>query len=170
MSADATDKGFRLKGWHVLAMLLAFFGVIVTANTIFLTIAFRSFPGIVTDEPFEKGLAKEFNAQLEAMDEQRARGWRAGLESAIDATTGETLIRVFIVDGEGRPVDGLDVAGDLVRAGTTGDDRDLVFQPVGAGLYECSAGALSQGQWLIEIETAFPDGLPFKAEKRLWLS
>ena len=55
MSAPAARE-FRLNGWHVLAMLVAFFGVVIAVNVGFAVQAYSTFPGEVTARPYEEGL------------------------------------------------------------------------------------------------------------------
>ena len=62
MSDLPSSDGFRIRGWHVLAAMCAFFGVIIAVNAVFMTAALRTFPGEVSITPYEDGLA--FNRQL----------------------------------------------------------------------------------------------------------
>ncbi|MEO8114207.1 MAG: FixH family protein, partial [Phenylobacterium sp.] len=67
--------GFRLRGWHVLAMMIAFFGVVVAVDVTFSVIAVRTFPGQVSVTPYEDGLL--YNQQLARLAAQQRLGYPA---------------------------------------------------------------------------------------------
>ena len=57
MNASAARKpGFVLKGWHVLLMLVGFFGFMFVVNGIFLWAAITSFPGEDEQKSYMQGL------------------------------------------------------------------------------------------------------------------
>ena len=57
MTARAVKKPFRITGWHVLVSVVAFFGVVIAVDSLFLVLAYRSHPGQVSVTPYEDGLA-----------------------------------------------------------------------------------------------------------------
>jgi len=73
MTTTRQPTGFTLKGWHVLAIFVAFYGVMVAVNTIFIIDAYRTFPGEVSDRPYEDGVA--YNQSLRQQAAQAAC-WR----------------------------------------------------------------------------------------------
>ncbi len=85
------DKGRPLTGWMVLAMLLAFFGVIGSVNAVMVYSALSTFSGEVEAHPYEHGIA--YNREIASAREQAARGWKvdASLERL---SSGETRISV----------------------------------------------------------------------------
>ena len=56
MSLTSESPGFRLNGWHVLAMFVLFFGVDIAVNTGFVIMSVKTFPGEVSVTPYEDGL------------------------------------------------------------------------------------------------------------------
>ena len=68
----------RVTGWHVLAVILVFFGVIITVNVIFIIQATRTFRG--EDEPRSYVQGLDYNSTLAARAEQAALGWTATTE------------------------------------------------------------------------------------------
>ncbi len=161
--------GFVLRGWHVLFAMLVFFGVVIAVNTVFITAATRSFPGLTVEEPFKRGLAKDFNQTLADRDEQAARGWRAAVEHVWDGETRTARVRVVITNAQGQPVNGLTVEGDLQRVVTDAGDRAVRFAALGGGAYSVRIEDVDPGDWRLTVRSAFADGVPFKAEKRLWM-
>ncbi|MHA1599926.1 MAG: FixH family protein, partial [Alphaproteobacteria bacterium] len=45
-----------LTGRHVLIMVLAFFGLVIAANVIFVVLAWQSWSGLSTDDAYRRGL------------------------------------------------------------------------------------------------------------------
>lgn len=54
-----------------------FFAVIFAVDGVMITIAIKTNPGIITDHPYEKGLA--YNSVVEAEQGQQALGWKSTL-------------------------------------------------------------------------------------------
>ena len=75
MTARAVKKPFRITGWHVLVSVVAFFGVVIAVDSLFLVLAYRSHPGQVSVTPYEDGLA--YNRAVAQRRAQAAMGWTA---------------------------------------------------------------------------------------------
>ena len=154
----ATDKpGFAIKGWHVLAGLIAFFGIVIAADVFFTVLAYRSFSGQVASNPYEAGLA--YNRSLAEKARQDALGWTARIADADDR------LELTVVDRGGAPVDGLKVTATLERPATEQGRRTLVLEPRGEGRY--AAPLTLKGGWDARITAQSPDGAVFRAERRL---
>ena len=69
------DIGKELKGWHVLLIMLGFFGVMFAVNGVFLYHAITSFPGEDVKKSYVQGL--NYNQTLSARASQADLGWRA---------------------------------------------------------------------------------------------
>ncbi len=72
----APPAGFRVQGWHVLAMVTAFFAVVIAVDATFAVVAVRTFPGQVSVTPYEDGLI--YNRHIAQMTAQDRLGWRVG--------------------------------------------------------------------------------------------
>jgi nitrogen fixation protein FixH len=154
-----------IRGRHVLAGILGFFGVTIAVNATFVTLAIGTFSGTVSDEPYVQGL--HFNEQLAARAAQAERGWTADFE-LVRGQGVETEVVLFVRDAGGRAVTGLAVEGALGRPATGAEDRSLEFVQAGDA-YVAPADALEAGAWVVSAETRFDDGAPFSASARLWL-
>jgi nitrogen fixation protein FixH len=66
-------RGFT--GWHMTAILLAFFGVIVAVNFTMATFAVRTFGGVVVENSYVA--SQEYNGWLRAARAQAKLGWKA---------------------------------------------------------------------------------------------
>ena len=73
------SDGFTLKGWHVLAGMIAFFAIVLAMDAATIVFAYRSFPGESTRNPYEAGLA--YNATLARRSREAALGWRVEAEA-----------------------------------------------------------------------------------------
>ena len=62
-------------GWHMTAILLAFFGVIVAVNFTMATFATRTFGGVVVENSYVA--SQKYNGWLKAAREQERLGWKA---------------------------------------------------------------------------------------------
>ena len=81
-----------LTGRHVLIALVAFFGVMLIANGIFVYFAVATFSGGDTSNAYRKGL--DYNETLAAAERQAERGWHS--EIAYDAKEGKLFASVFV--------------------------------------------------------------------------
>ncbi|WP_084396675.1 FixH family protein [Henriciella aquimarina] len=143
------DPDAKLKGWHVLLIMLAFFGVMFTVNGFFVYSAVTSFPGEDVEKSYLQGL--NYNEKIEARHAQDALGWtmRAGLVGE-----GSSVLRVEAADEGGAPLSMLEVKATLRRLATTASDTTVTLTPVRGhrGSYEATLPELASGQWDIEIE------------------
>lgn len=161
-SAGATDG---LKGHHVLLMLIGFFGVVFAVNGVFLASALRSHTGIVSNEPYVKGL--KYNQRIEAGERQAKLGWQEAL--AVEASG---AISLGVKDDGGRPVQGLKLTGSIGRPSTSRTDRPLTLVEAEPGRYVVNVGALDEGTWLLDLEGVARDygaDPVYRLRRRVWL-
>lgn len=158
MTLQAPDQGFRVRGWHVLTGVCAFFAVVIGVDATFMVLAIRTFPGQVSVTPYEDGLL--YNRKLERLAAQERLGWSAG---AAAAPRGVVLV---VRDREGQPVRGLTATGRLQRPATESGRIDLAFHEVAPGRYLAPAGGL-HGAWDLTAQAQDAAGRPFEAERRL---
>jgi nitrogen fixation protein FixH len=133
-----------IEGRHVLLGLIAFFGVMVLANAVFLYFAVSTFSGDDTSNAYRKGL--RYNQTLEAAKRQAERGWRS--ELGYDESTGRLTLEVF--DQAAAPVTGLHVGAKLERPATDREDRRVTLTEAGEGIYAATID-LAPGQWVVDI-------------------
>lgn len=158
MTPAAASQGFRLTGWHVLAGVTAFFGVIIAVDTSFLVIAYRTHPGQVSVTPYEDGLL--YNRHIAQLEAQSRLGWRASA-----AADGDTL-SIALRDRGGGPVSGLAIMARLERPATEAGRLTPVFRETAPGLYAARQPGLS-GAWDLTAEARSPEGASFQLERRL---
>ena len=149
---------FTVKGWHVLVIMVCFFGVIFTVNGVFISNALRTFPGEETRRSYVQG--RDYNQVVDARRAQEDLGWSA----TANLTAERVLVEVLDVDGQ--PVTGLRLEGQLQHPASMSHDRDLIFTEVRDGVYAAGASGLTQGRWTLTAEAA--GDRPFALETRLW--
>ncbi|MCE9522416.1 MAG: FixH family protein [Alphaproteobacteria bacterium] len=156
----------ELKGFHVLLMILTFFGVTFAVNIALATFAISSFSGEDVSTPYQRGL--EYNQTLAARSAQRDLGWTATISLARDAKT-NGVVAVSIVGKDGAPRSGLKVEAMLRRPTDAKFDQTIALQSVGDGEYRAAVGTLAEGQWDVIARSAAEDGTPFEAQRRFVL-
>lgn len=138
-----------LTGWHVLAIFVGCFSVIIAVN---LTLAFQAvstFPGLVTKNSYIA--SQNFDADRTAQD---ALGWR--LETTL---TNDTLT-LAITDAAGTPVEPKVIKATLGRATHVSEDITPDLQWNGHAL--TAATAVQSGYWTLWLELEAGDGTPFR--------
>lgn len=158
MTTASTAPGFRIAGWHVLVAVIVFFGVIIAVNGVFLTAAYRTFPGQVSVTPYEDGLAH--NRKIAQRAAQDALGWGA------TAANDESGVVVEFRDTAGAPVQGLKVSGALSRPATEAGRIDLAFAETAPGRYVARARPAG-GVWDLQFVGRQGKADTFEAERRL---
>jgi nitrogen fixation protein FixH len=67
-----------MTGKRVWWYFVAFFGFVAAVNAVMVTLAIRTHSGVVTEHPYEKGLA--YNQVVEAEKKQEALGWKGTID------------------------------------------------------------------------------------------
>ncbi|MEC9251144.1 MAG: FixH family protein [Pseudomonadota bacterium] len=148
-----------LKGWHVLVLILLFFGVTIGVNATFITLALRTHPGEDVPRSYMQGV--NYNETIERRRQQAELGWTARM----NLVEGELLIEVR--DRDDAVVPGLALAGQLVHQADTSQDTDLTFAERRAGLYVAVLPVVENGQWRVRASNT--GEIPFELEDELWL-
>lgn len=157
----STATGFRMRGWHVLALMLAFFSFIIAVNVTFAVIAVRSFPGEDVRRSYLQGI--QYNDTLAQRREQAALGWQANASFAPSAD-GATL-EVVLRDRDGAPIDGAIITGEIQWPTTDSFDRATTFEAQGEGRYVAHLADLQPGRWRLRAHAQRDAGsLDFEAE------
>ena len=157
-------KTGRLNGYHVLFMLLGFFGVMIIVNVIFTVYAVRSFPGEQVEQSYIQGL--NYNQVLQDRERQSELGWstEVGLEARGEA---DALLITNWVDEFDNGLTQLSVTATLTRPASREGQRVVTLTPNGPGRYEFILTDLETGVWNAEITALAPDGETITAHKTL---
>jgi len=156
--------GGKISGKHVLLALLAFFGVIIAANAIFITLALKSFPGETEEHPYLKGV--NYNKTLAERAKQAALGWRAEVVKAEKSGAGAAIgLRLF--DAADRPLLHLRVDGALQRPAYNREDTTLTFKLTNQGVYLANVELLTPGAWNLSAVAIDEKGERFEIEAQV---
>lgn len=119
--------------------------IVIAVNTVLITAAFRSFPGLVVQRPYDRGIA--YNDQLRQSRAQAELGWtiRPSYEP------GQLVVRVL--DARGAPVAGLGVRATLSRPLESGQPIAASLAPV-AETYAAVLQLPRRGQWDIALDVS----------------
>ena len=129
------------KGTWVLLSFIAFFGVIVAVNAVFITTALSTHSGVVTEQPYEKGLA--YDETLKAARAQPDLQQKAYFENSV--------LRWVLHDENGQTLNA-DVSARLVRPVKYGQDFDVVMTQTSGGVYEADLNLSMKGRWEAQLK------------------
>jgi nitrogen fixation protein FixH len=145
----AEPTGFRVTGRFVLVAMIAFFGVIFSANLIMARFAVSTFGGVETESSYKAGLA--FKAEEEAAKAQADRNW--AVDAAVKAVSpGVTRVEISPRNAAGAPQAGLTLALQLLHPTDARLDHIIAVEETAPGVYSGTTEA-APGQW--ELRLAF---------------
>lgn len=162
---SVTQKPFAVTGWHVLAVFLGLFGVMLAVNILFVVLALKTFSG-ETDHAYINGL--KFNETLAAKAQQAQMGWTMSLSLQRPAGGG-AIFEARLNDKDGAPLTGAAMQGSLGRTTATHEDRSLRFEETAPGIYRAVIADLRPGRWRFAAQATMPGAAKFETETTLSL-
>ena len=160
----------RQRGWWYPWIFVGFMALVIGVNAVMATLAVSTFPGLQTEDAYNKGL--RHNDTIAAGREQDRRGWRMDLQVKPLRSTSEGVrdaeLTVTFLDRDGQPLDRLEVEAALHRPAVAGFDRTLPLERRGGGVYAGVVSLPFAGQWDARI-TARQDADSHQATQRLFL-
>ncbi len=148
----------QLNGWHVLAIAIAFFGVIIAVNLVLAVQAVSTFPGLEVKNSYVA--SQTFDAEREA---QEALGW--SVAPAYDADRDELRLTFTDASGFAAPVANLSVL--VGRPTEAKQDVTPVFTEVSGSFV--APVVLARGKWMMHVEARAPDGTQFRQRLDLFV-
>ena len=149
-----------LTGWHMLGIVLAFFGVIIAVNIALAVAATGTFPGLVVENSYVA--SQHYDDLLARAREQDKVGWRDDLK----ADGG--VLRFSLSRGAGEPLRDLSVIAHVGRPSTTAEDRVLDLAPAGDGSYIANE-ALPPGLWEVDLEAGRGSDVLFRKTQEVFI-
>ena len=135
-----------MTGRRVWWYFVAFFGFIAAVNTVMVTLAIRTHSGIVTDHPYEKGLA--YNRVVEAEKKQQELGWKSVIELRHSRAGGNKLVLYFeLKDKAGAIISPDKATATITRPTQSGMDFTLELK--GA---ETAVEFPAKGVWEVRVD------------------
>ena len=164
----------RADGWWYPWIFVFGMLVVIAVNIVLITYAIGTFPGLDTEDAYQKGLA--YNQTIAAARVQEARGWHLDIRYAPHpdeasangraASVHEGELVVTLRDNAGEPLYGLDVSAALIRPTRGGLDTRISLQPAGSGEYRGEATLPLPGQWDVRVFARRGDE-DFQATRRI---
>jgi nitrogen fixation protein FixH len=136
-------------GRKMLAVTVAFFGVIVTVNGVMAWKAISTFPGLEVKNGYVA--SQTWDAEMAA---QKALGWT--LSARYDAGA----LELAFTGRDGRPASVAGLSVLVGRPAATTEDVYPVFAQEG-GVFRAPL-ALGPGKWMLRVEAEAPDGTRFR--------
>ncbi len=161
MSMGTIDrKERRFTGYHMLASMVAFFGVVFAVNFWLAYEAETTWTGLIAKNGYAP--SQQFNAELAAARAQQERGWH----SALAYRNGTLELRLADKSGSAVILDNM--TAELGRPAYDGQDRKLPLTHRGHGVYTALVD-LPHGAWDVRIDGGNGDHA-FRRESRMIIS
>ncbi|WP_206080310.1 FixH family protein [Pacificoceanicola onchidii] len=145
----ATAKERKLTGWHVLAIFVGAFGIIIGVNLALAYNAVKTFPGLEVKNSYIA--SQTFNDRKEA---QEALGWD------IAATLDGDMLLLSITDENGRPVQAGKLEAKVGRPTNVKEDITPEFSYNGRAYV--AYVDLRPGNWDVWLKAVSLDGTEFQ--------
>ena len=169
MNATSPSPERGIRGRHVLIAMIAFFGVIVVADSTMIYKAITTFGGVGNSNAYRDGLA--YNDRISRAKRQAALGWGDTVTLSEDGAR----VRVAMTAADGKPLTGLRVEATLGRPATARADMSLRLVEATPGIYEAPVPTpLTEGTWIAGVRAAAGDGdvatPDYQIRRRLWVA
>ena len=141
-------------GWRNPWMLglLGLIGVVLLVNITFITLAFVTSPGLVTEEYYEKGQDHERNVRKRIAARSQL-GWSFDTDFPQNPLINrKETYRVNGVDKVGQPLSNADVTLKAYRPSDADADFDIKMNETIPGVYEAAVAYPLKGIWEITID------------------
>lgn len=153
-------------GYHVLASLILFFGVVFAVNGLFIFKAVTTFRGEDEPKSYLQGIA--YNDTLERHALQARLGWKATIV-ALRSGSADARVVVWLADHAGAPIENMSLTALLKHPSDAEKDREISLHPVSGGVYEGTANGVAAGAWDLVVAAHDAPKTPFEADRRVWL-
>ena len=142
MTQSAIKPPFRFTGWHMTAILVAFFGVVFAVNFTMARLATTTFSGEVVENSYDA--SQVFNKWLDAAAREKALGWNAHVARQIDGR--------LAVEVTGAGTQNASLTGEAWRPlGASGAIRSITFTRQGTSTSYVSQQSLGTGRWVLRL-------------------
>lgn len=155
--SNTVDKGRPFTGYHMIFVMVAFFGTIITVNLIMAYYANSTWSGLVVPNSYVA--SQEFNKTVADVKEQEARGWK----DQLSASAGQ--IRFGMTTANGAPVALTSVSMIFRRPVTDRADAAVILKAEANGEWSATH-PLADGIWIAEIDVTSPNEKPWRDTKR----
>lgn len=155
-----------ITGKTVLVWLLCFFGVVFSANAVFIYLALGSFPGVVVESSYEAG--QSYNREIAAAKAQADLNWQVSGELSRKGEEGARLV-VVAEDAANAPLYGVEIKALLRHPAQETADVEAFLRADGGGRYIAELDRIPSGNWTLVLEIEQDGARKFKSENRIFL-
>jgi nitrogen fixation protein FixH len=145
---------------------VAFFGVVVAANATMIVIAMTTWPGLETENAYQRGL--DYNRALAAAADQAMLDWQVDFAFEQDGERSGT-VRLEIADRFGNLLQRAAVEAAFVRPAQDGHDLVVEVPHEHGGRYVARVELPLAGQWEIRVEIA-EGGRDYRLRERVYVA
>ena len=137
----------RKNGQFILCCFLGFFGTVGAVDSYFVYTALSTNTGLVTEQPYEKGLA--FNVLLAEAKNQPKLIEEASYKSG--------LFQWTATDKDGAPIRNAKIDVKFYLTAKDGSDFDTKLSDAGNGLYTTKVDFPAPGLWMAKVSAQWND-------------
>jgi nitrogen fixation protein FixH len=147
-------------GWHMAAITISFFAVIIAVNLTLAVFASTSWTGLVVANSYVA--SQSFNRDAEIARQQQALGWQLKL------IVNRRLATIVILDRNNVSVAGLGIRAVLQRPTDEAGDQVLKLKETGSGIYMANA-TIGSGVWVADITAEGSARKPVRFVQRVFV-
>jgi len=134
--------------------VLGWLGLLITVvavNVVFIVTAFKTTPGLVDENYYEKGRDVEQHFQRRIQARNRL-GWDINVQTPAEVIVGQpTNFNVNVVDKVGIPLDGAEVSLQAYRPSDASADIKVNMDFVSHGIYQTRMALPLKGIWDLKV-------------------
>lgn len=146
-------------GWHMLGIMVAFFGVVIGVNITLAVLSSGTWTGLVVENSYVA--SQEFQEKLDALHVQQALGWSSSFAYA------DGNARLLVTDADGRPTDlGPRVELQFNRPIGDHEDQTLMLARATDGSYAAQT-TLAGGAWDAVVLAPDTAAGPYELHRRI---
>lgn len=151
MSTGSTMER-EFTGRMFLAILVAFFGVIIAVNFTMAWFANSTWSGLVVKNSYVA--SQEFNGKAADAAAQLARGWKG------DFSIADGAVRFRLLSASGAPVSARSISVTFRRPVSDREDITVTLAPAGDGWL--AAHVVADGAWVVEVDADIGESQPWR--------
>jgi nitrogen fixation protein FixH len=148
----------QFTGWHMLAVMVLFFGTIITVNIIMAIYANTSWTGLVVQNTYVA--SQQFNEKAAEGRAQAARGWKDTLVIEPDN------VRFTLTDATGNTIKAEGVTVTFRRPAYEAEDETFALDRLPDGAF-AAGHAVRDGIWIVEIDADIGEPHPYRVVRRI---
>ncbi|WOC15692.1 FixH family protein [Pseudochrobactrum sp. MP213Fo] len=156
-----STPGRVFTGWHMLGIMIAFFGVIIVVNIIMATSAITSWSGLVVKNSYVA--SQEFNEKSIIGKAHAALNWQPEMSYQ------DGVVRYRLTDPDGNAVKAVGATAVFRRPVNEKEDQTLNMLPADDNFLTAEA-TLNDGNWVVEINTYAGLEEPYRQVNRVHIT